>query len=209
MIESNDIEKVVQFNNDINTFKLESELNDKDLEIVNHELVSIKNDEEHEMNDCMDYEIVNYVFEKLGIKNEAFDISEIEVVYDDEEVIIAYTGNGNIELDTLDNYDYSYSYQYWDGHNWVRTYIEEIDDDTIDFDDEDVDFISLDEWDGSNWNFKSQASHASVSKLADKWLLKEWSQYQGTETTVTVIETEEELKEWFEENETALPEGIL
>jgi hypothetical protein len=209
MIESKDIEKVVIFSNDRDNFKLEYWLEGKELERVENELFAIRNNEDHEMNGCLNYEIVNYIFEKIGIENEAFDISEIEIIDNKEEVIIAYTGNGSIELDTLDNYNYDYSYQYWNGSNWIRTYIEEIDDYTIDFDDKDVDFISLDEWDGSNWNFRSNAHHASVSKLADKWLIKEWSQYQGTETTVTIMQTKEELEKWFEENETKIPKEIL
>jgi hypothetical protein len=204
MISKDDIEKVVYFGDANNIFKAEREFTEQELASINTRFEIIKENEDNELNELMDYEIVAEIVKDLNIKNEINDISEVEVLGDKDPAII--TVDGNLTQCLLSDCSFDYSYEYWDGSNWRRMYLEEIDEDTVSFDK--VEWISLDEFDGNNLCFKSSFNHAKVAKLGDKWLIKKYSDFQGSHEYVTVIESKEELESWFDENEVDMPEGL-
>jgi hypothetical protein len=204
MIARDDIEKVVCFGDANNIFKSAREFTEQELTSINDKYRAIKEDEDDELNELMDYEIVTEIVKELKIENEIHDISEVEVLADKDYAII--TADGNLTQCLLSDCTFDYSYSYWDGSNWVRMWIEEPDEDTISFDN--VEWISLDEFDGNNLCFKSSFNHAKVAKLGDKWLIKKHNDFEGTHEYVTVLESRQELESWFEENETDIPDEI-
>lgn len=202
LVESTEVEKVIGFYDDSSTCRIEKELSEKELEDLQNWYVDKLDNEELE--DMQVYEFVNEFFEEKNIDNHASDIDEVEE-YRDQDVL--YLNNG-VQQCNLNDYEYEYSYSYWDGSNWKRLWLEEIDED-LSFNEGDISWTSLDNWDGRNWSFGGNACHAEVGKWGEKYLIKDWSQYQGTHTYITILEDREELEDWLKQNGVEeTPEGI-
>lgn len=201
LIESELIEKTINFTGDSITCKIDKELTDAELEkLQNWYIEKLDNDEL----DTIMYEYINDYFKVNNINNKATDIKEVEE-YCKQPVLYL---NSGIYQDNLNYYDWQYTYTYWDGHNWKTLWLDDINEDEG-YNDGDVAWVSLDEWNGRNHSFGGMASHAEVGKWGEKYLIKEWTQYQGDHTYITILENRECLENWFEERETEIPEGIL
>lgn len=151
------------------------------------------------------YEVLdeyNITYDVAG-DEEDYDPNIILCFPDDEDIEWAICAMGDLE-------GVSDVYRYWDGHNWREIWAEMevvhriklvIDEDTKE---------SLDEWDGSNFYYRYKFNHASLYRIIsiddelveDKYLLWEWTQWQGSldEGTIINVKDIDKLKSWSEES---------
>ena len=136
LIESTEVEKVINFYDERSTCKVKDSLSDEGLQKLN-DFYSIKkaNDElsYHET-----YEIVNEFFEENDIDDTATNIQDAEE-YTNQDIL--YIHDGKFEQGNLIDYDFCYSYEYWDGSNHKRLWLEDIDED-LSFDENEIEWIS-------------------------------------------------------------------
>jgi len=90
-------------------------------------------------------------------------------------------------------------YIYWDGHNWIYVWLPEPDA-VIEVDEvDDEEPFSLDRWDGNNYTYGGVGCHAEYypvcrlngEPVEDKFLLRYWSQREGTEPSGEIVSSEE------------------
>jgi hypothetical protein len=207
-ISKNNLEKVVYFGYTNDIVSIEKELSKEELELVNNEWSIIQADEDHDYLTNLPYEKLDYIFKKLKMSNEAHDIDDCMVLeYADctyDKVLLTvdwYSLEDNrITQSYLSDCESQLAFSHWDGHNWHKIDIEDIDEDTIDFDDDEIEWISLDIWDGRNWAFQGNYCHGRIAKYNDIWLFNHWCDYQGQHNWITPIYSKEELEDFFAEN---------
>jgi len=146
------------------------------------------------------------LLDKAGIEYEIADESEdyrpdLLICFPDEPVEWAICTMGDLE-------GVSDVYQYWDGSNWREIWAEvDVERRILIVIDENAK-ESLDKWDGQNWYYRSRFNHANLYKIISinnepvegKWLLWEWSQWQGSLDRGEIVEEGdlERIRSWAE-----------
>lgn len=96
-------------------------------------------------------------------------------------------------------------YEYHDGSNWKEIWLEgDMSETIVVYNDQKT--TSLDRWDGGNWYYHNSFNHGNIYQVIKidgeavegKYLLEEWSQYQGSVPTGRIIDAaeKEELESW-------------
>jgi hypothetical protein len=194
LLKKEDIKKAVYFGDCNDTFKLKDELSEIEVNIIN-EIYLLIIDNEYQTN-TSSIDIINKIFDLLGLDNECTYVDYYEEINDNEETYILYDNNG-LEYCCLSTYDSDYIYTYWDGHNHKTLELNDIDEDNINFNDNDITWVNIETWDGNNWKWQSRFNHARIGKWKNTYLLKEWDQYQGTHTHIEEISN---IDTWIEDN---------
>lgn len=90
-------------------------------------------------------------------------------------------------------------YIYWDGSNWKCIWLPKPDAIVEVEEDEDEGSYSLDTWDGNNYTYGGVGCHAEYYPICridgepaeDKYLLRYWSQWEGSEPSGEIVSSEE------------------
>ena len=151
-------------------------------------------------------EEAGYNMDEIG---EVFDATEIKYELAGEteypENILIYFANHHY-FGNLQDCEAIPLYEYHDGSNWEEIWRwDDISETIVVYNDQKG--ASLDRWDGSNWYYRNNFNHASIYPVVEidgeaveggKYLLKEWSQYQGSIPTGRIIDAaeKEELESW-------------
>jgi len=140
------------------------------------------------LKECKDYyeiidlpELTGITVEQAGDNEEAKHI----LCYFEESENIGY----------LDECESIPVYVYWDGSNWKEKWQDpSITETEIVYDETKEE--NLDEWDGNNWIYKRRFNHGrkypiieiNGEKVKNKYLIIEWSQYQGSLPKGKIVE---------------------
>jgi hypothetical protein len=197
LLTKKDISKAVYFGDCNDTFKLQNELTENEVNIIN-KIYLIIIDNEYQTN-TSSVDIINRIFDLLDLDNECNYVNCYEEI-EEEETFMLYNNNG-LEYCCLSTYDSNYVYTYWDGPNHKTLELNDIDEDNINFNDGEIDWIILDTFNGQNWSWQSLNCHGSIGKYKDIYLLKEWDQYAGTHTYISKITN---IESWINENKKEL-----
>jgi len=189
LIKKDEIEKISQFaRND--GFKLDYPLSSSQLALINEEFDL--------WNENIGSDDINKFFKTYKIKNCAVDLATYEIIED--RPLLLFCNDREFIQDNLNTLDYEYTFNFWDGSNYKRYFIEDITDDTITWFDGDIKWGCLDYYHNGIWSFQVSGNHAYCGKLDNNWIIKETSKLRSFMTSITVLENDAQLKAWFEEH---------
>jgi len=140
----------------------------------------------------VDYYEIEELLDEEGIKYEIAGDSE------ESKSMLVYFADSKVIVNLEDCEAYPV-YEYWDGSNLREIWFDGnmIDNETeIEYDDEY--YEDLDEWDGSNWSYNGRFNHGRKYRILTidgehvegKYLIHEWSQYQGSLDTGEIVDEE-------------------
>lgn len=174
--------------------------------------------------DFLDIDVVNRRYKEYAEENDiSGNLDDLETFFEDVFGIVKvdadygdelYTDDVNKLVFDVENQEFFYTddglnvsyFEWWDGHNWQRVIDHELE----------VEYrvslllnnnsVSLDEWDGSNFQTGGVGYHERVyrileidgEKVEDQFLLEKTSQWQGEHATgeiLTLDDVEEHLKD--------------
>ena len=196
LVERNEISRKIWFGDSTDTYLLNKELSDPELEILNNYI-----------KDNPDADIEPAGIENI-LRNELL-ILDAEVNYtdtyeDEEEQPALFFYDGKFEMTNLITYPASWVYTYWDGNNHRNIDLEEPDL-SLTWNKNDIEWYSLDKFDGRNHCFNNNpACHCKVGKFKDDYLIWEYSDFQGSNSYITIADYND-LCDFCEENEVELP----
>ena len=142
-----------------------------------------------QLNECEDYYEIQEIPELEGMAVELADDSETS-----KHILCYFSESKNIGY--LDDCESVPVYGYHNGSNWKEIWFNDafMTEYEVIYDNEQM--ANLDEWDGDNWSYKGRFNHGRKypiieidgEKVVGKYLIEEWSQWQGSLPTGEIVE---------------------
>lgn len=193
MIDSSEVSSKISLSNDTVYLFTGMDVNPENEVLLNSLVVEYKNSCDYgSFSDLLCEKEISYEF-----------ASDVESPRD----ILCYSVEDN-SVGNLGDYETQKSYEYFDeGSNLKQLWLDESMTETIvEYDDEKgVDLDELDE--NTNWYYITKFNHAKKYPIlaidgepeTDKYLIEEWSQYQGSHTTGQIVDADWTVEQEIEE----------
>jgi len=153
-----------------------------------------------DLNSCEDTDEIEELLNSKGLKWELAKETEIC-----RNILCFFRDSQSIGY--LDDCETYYAFEYLDSGSNFKDYSldEDMSETVVEYDDEHSE--NLDEWDGNNFNYIHQFDHARKypiisidgEKVEGKYLIEEWSQYQGSLPTGKIVDADWTVEQEKEE----------